>query len=87
MKNTIETQIKKYFLLIDKTKINIIWEVLQKYPIDNIHFITINENCIELESCLNFDILQDDIRYYFYQIGYYHTFSILCDILHEYEII
>ena len=79
---------KKYLLLIDKTRINLVWEVLEKYPIDNIHFTSINGNCIELTTNLDQVKLEEDIRYYFYQIGYYDTFSILDPILlNDYEII
>ena len=78
---------KPYLLLIDKTKINIIWKVLQEYPIDNIYTININDNCIELHSELEQVILEKDIRYYFYKIGYYGTFIILDPTLNEYELI
>ena len=76
-----------YLLLIDKTQISIIWDVLNLYPIDNIIIVKINDNCIELKSNLPQKDFEENLKYYFYQIGYYGTFTILDPILRDYEVL
>lgn len=76
-----------YLLLIDKTQISIIWDVLNLYPIDNIIVVKINDNCVELKSNLNQTDLEENLKCYFYQIGYYGTFTILDPLLNDYEVV
>jgi hypothetical protein len=77
---------QKYLLFINKMQINSVWEVLMKYPIENIIPIKIEENCIDFKSSVDEKMLNKIFKEYFYKIGYYNTFALMDPNL-DFEII
>jgi hypothetical protein len=77
---------QKYLLFINKMQINSVWEVLMKYPIENIIPIKIEENCIDFKSSFDEKMLNKIFKEYFYKIGYYNTFALMDPNL-DFEII
>ena len=75
-----------YLLFIDKTKILNVYNVLLMYPINNVDIKQLNDNCIDIETELSENILNEIIKDYLYKIGYYNTFLIM-DTSFDFEVI
>ena len=75
-----------YLLFIDKTKILNVYNVLLMYPINNIQIKQLNDNCIDIESELSENVLNETLKDYLYKIGYYNTFLIM-DTSFDFEVI
>ena len=75
-----------YLLFIDKSQILTVYNVLIMYPIDNILVKQLNDNCIDIQTDLSEDLLNETLKDFFYKIGFYNTFLIL-DTSLDFEVI
>jgi hypothetical protein len=75
-----------YLLFIDKTQIATVYNVLLMYPIDHILVKQLTEKCIDIETELSENTLNETLKDYFYKIGFYNNFLVL-DTSLDYEII
>lgn len=56
------------------------------YPLENILVKELNENCIDIQTDLSENLLNETLKDFFYKIGYYNTFLILDPSL-DFEVI
>lgn len=75
-----------FLLFLGEPKLNIIYETMVIYPLNDVNLINKHSNCLEFSSFLDENELQVKLIDYFSKIGYYNTFSIL-PLLNDYELI
>lgn len=75
-----------YLLFLGEPKLDIIYETMAIYPLNDVNLINKLSNCIELSSFSTENELQVRLIDYFSKIGYYNTFSIL-PLMNDYELI
>lgn len=75
-----------YLLFINKAQILSVYNLLLMYPIDNILVKELNDNCIDVQTELSENLLNETLKDFFYKIGYYNTFLIL-DTSLDFEVI
>lgn len=75
-----------YLLFLGESKLNIIYETMAIYPLNDVNLINKYSNCLEFSSFLDENELQVKLIDYFSKIGYYNTFSIL-PLFNNYELI
>lgn len=75
-----------YLLFINKEQILTVHNVLIMYPLDNILVKQLNDNCIDIQTDLPENLLNETLKDFFYKIGFYNTFLIL-DTSLDFEVI
>lgn len=75
-----------YLLFINKEQILTVYNVLIMYPLDNILVTKLHDNCIDIETKLSENLLNETLKDFFYKIGFYNTFLIL-DTSLDFEVI
>lgn len=75
-----------YLLFINKEQILTVYNVLIMYPLDNILVKELHDNCIDIETDLSENLLNETLKDFFYKIGFYNTFLIL-DTSLDFEVI
>lgn len=75
-----------YLLFINKEQILTVHNVLIMYPLDNILVKELHDNCIDIQTDLPENLLNETLNDFFYKIGFYNTFLIL-DTSLDFEVI